>query len=157
MLERMPPSTQPTRESGLRIRVAPEELSLIDWPLVQQPLSSAVALFLAGGASGLAGWAARSWIVTAFVAVLMCVALVRTLLPIRYTLGGGGIVQSLWRWRRRIPWTAIRDWELHADGVLLLPEAVQSPLRPLRGVYLHWGQYKAAVLAHLDYHLGAGR
>ena len=72
MLERMPSSTQPTRESGLRIRVAPEAVEIVDWPLVQRPLSSAAALLVAGAASGLAGYAAQSGTVAAVVAMLLC-------------------------------------------------------------------------------------
>ena len=150
----MPSSARHPRETGLRIRVAPEEVRLTDWPLRQRPFSSFVALALVGGASWLVGWAAQRWEVGAVAALVMAVTLWRTWLPVRYEIGGGGIVQVLFgRWRRRIPWTAILQYEIRSDGVLLLPDAVSTPLSPLRGLYLHWGDQREELLANLDYYL----
>jgi hypothetical protein len=149
----MPLSFTSSRDSSLRIRVAPEELVLVDWPLRQQPLGSAAALLLAISASSLAGWVTRSPLVGAAVAAVLLLTLWRKLLSVRYELGGGGIVQSVFGWRRRVPWTAILHYELDSRGVLLLPDAVATPLSPLRGLYLPWGDKRDEVLAHLDYYL----
>jgi hypothetical protein len=142
-----------TGNSSLRIRVAPEELTLTDWPLRQRPVASLVALAAAGGAAWLAGWLSGSPIAGGVVAAALAIALWRTWIPVRYELGGGGIVQSVFGWQRRIAWIAIQHYELHEDGVLLLPDAAAAPLSPLRGLYLRWGQRRDEVLAHLEYYL----
>jgi hypothetical protein len=149
----MPLSLPASRESSLRIRVAPEELTLVHWPLRQQPVASALAVLAAAGTSGLAGWATGSPLVGGSVAAVLLLTLWRTVLPVRYELSGSGIVQSLFGWRRRIPWTAILQFELDEQGVLLLPDAVRVPLSPLRGLYLRWGDKRGEVLAHLEYYL----
>lgn len=149
----MPSSIRPTRDSSLRIRIAPEELTLRDWPLVDRPVGSWSALALAIGLSCLAGWAASSVALGMAVGLLLAITLWKTWLPLRYQLGGSGIAQQFLFWRRRIPWTAIRRHELRTGGVLLVPDHELTTLAPLRGLYLHWGSRKAEVLSHLDYYL----
>lgn len=149
----MPSSIRPTRDSGLRIRIAPEELTLRDWPLIDRPLGSLAAIGLAAALSWLVGWAIGSPLVGGAVATLLAVTLWRTWLPVRYELSGGGITQIVFGRRRRIPWTAIRQHEFRSDGVILVPDAELTPLSPLRGLYLHWGGQRSEVIAHLDYYL----
>jgi hypothetical protein len=149
----MPSSIRATRDAGLRIRVAPEEVTVVDWPLRQRPVASFVALAIAGGASWLVGALTNNGAVGLGVAAVLAVTLWRTWLPVRYEIGSGGIVQRVWRWRRRIPWTAILRYEVKGDGVLLLPDAAATPISALRGLYLHWIDRKVEVLANLDYYL----
>jgi hypothetical protein len=54
-------------------------------------------------------------------------------------------------WRRQIAWSTIRHCDLRRDGVLLFSAAAENAA-PLGGLYLHWGDQRDAVLAHLDYH-----
>jgi hypothetical protein len=154
----MPSSAHQPRESSLRIRVAPEEVSLIDWPLVQRPVSSLLALALASGTVWLVGWASQRWEAAALAAVALAVTLWRTWLPVRFDIGSGGIAQViLGRFKRRIPWSAIQSYEVRTDGVLLVPDPVITPLSPLRGLYLHWGHQREAVLANLEYYVHGWR
>src|SRR5262245_19115427 len=153
-------SSQPSTPRDVRILVAPEELNFRDWPLVDRPLASLAAIGLAAGMGGLAGWAARTPLVGAAVAVFLMLLLWRTWLPTHYELSGSGISMSVLGWRRRVPWTAIQNHEIKADGVLLVPDAALTSLSPLRGIYLHWGSHQSGVLSHLDYYLrpwNAGR
>jgi hypothetical protein len=153
----MPSSARHPRDSGLRIRVAPEEVSLVDWPLVQRPVSSLLALALAGGVSWLVGWTMR-WEWGAIAAAALAVTLWRTWLPVRFDLNSGGVSQIIFeRWKRRIPWSAIRAFEVRSDGVLLVPDSAITPLSPLRGLYLHWGDQREAVLASLEYYVHGWR
>lgn len=149
----MPPSVRNSGESGLRIRVAPEDVALIDWPLRQQPVRSLVALAAAALGVWLSGWMTGSPWLAGAVAGALAVTLWRTWLPVSYELGGSGIVQSVLGWRRRIPWTAIKNYEMDEEGVLLLPDPVAAPLSPLRGLFLRWGERRSEVIAHLDYYL----
>jgi hypothetical protein len=152
----MPSSIRPTRDSSLRIRVAPEEVTIRDWPLVDRPLASLAAIALAAGLSCLLGWAADSLLLSGAAAVLLAATLWRTWLPVWYTLSGSGISHRTLFRRRPIPWTAIHQQQIQSDGVLLVPDAELTPLSPLRGLYLHWGRHRAEVLAHLDYYTQCG-
>jgi hypothetical protein len=149
----MPSSIPSTRESSTRIRVAPEEVTVVDWPLRDRPIASSLALSLAAGMSWLAGWAIDSPWAGAVVAGLLALTLWRTWLPLQYQLGSGGIIRSVFGWRRRIPWTAVFGHELRSDGVLLFADGGATPLAPLRAFYLHWGTQREAVLGQLDFYL----
>jgi hypothetical protein len=154
----MPSSARQPREAGLRIRVAPEEVTLDTWPLRQRPVSSLAVVASGIAVSWLVGWAANHWAVGAIAAAALAITLWRAWLPVRYEIGGGGITQVLFgRWRRRIPWTAILQFQVLTDGVLLLPDASVTPLSALRGLYLPWGRHRDAVLANLDYYLHGWR
>jgi hypothetical protein len=142
----------------MRIRVAPDEVTLIDWPLQQRPVTAIIALALAGAASWLVGWATQRWELGALAAAVLAVTLWRTWLPVRYVINSSGIAQVIFgRWKRRIPWSAVGTYEIRTDGVLLVPDAALTPLSPLRGLYLHWGDQREAVLASLEYYVHGWR
>jgi hypothetical protein len=149
----MPSSIRPTKDSTPRVRALPEELTIVDWPLRDQPVSASLALTLVAGATWLAVWATKSVVAGTFVAVVLAVTLWRTWLPVRYQLGSGGVVQSVLGWRRRIAWSAIRHYEVRTDGVVLSPDVAAPQLTSVRGLYLHFGSQQEAVLAQLDYYL----
>ncbi|HMC09838.1 MAG TPA: hypothetical protein VKH44_01055 [Pirellulaceae bacterium] len=149
----MPSSIRPTREGPAGIRVAPAEVTIVDWPLRDRPVGSSLALSLAAGASWLAVWATENAAAGGVVAALLAVTLWRTWLPVQYQLGADGVTQSVLGWRRRLAWTAIWHVDTRSDGVVLLPDATPTPLGPLRGVYLHWGGQREAVMANLDFYL----
>ena len=154
----MPSSAQHPQNAGLRIRIAPEPVSIIDWPLRQRPASSLAVLALAGGASWLVGWASTRWEAGAIAAAALAITLWRTWLPVRFELNGSGIAQVFaGRWKRRIPWSAIGAYDVRTDGVLLVPDPVVTPLSSLRGCYLHWGDQREAVLANLEYYVHGWR
>lgn len=141
------------RESGLRIRVAPESVQLSCWPLRDRPLRAWGLLGLVVAASVLVGRVAPNvqygWLALA----VLLVTSWRTWLPVRFEIGSGGVTETvLWR-KRRIPWTAIAQHEVHREGVLLLPDLAVNALSPLRGLYVPWRAHKQDVLANLEYYL----
>ena len=149
----MPSSLASARDGSSRLREAPEEVTIDDWPLRDRPLGASIALTLAAGLTWLAVWATGVAVVGAVIGVALLLTLWRSWLPVRYRLGSGGIVQAALGLRRRIPWTAIRRYEPRSDGVLLLPDATGAGISPLRGLYLHCGGKREAVIAQLDHHL----
>ena len=149
----MPSSIRPARDGSSRIRHAPEEVLIDDWPLRDRPMASSLGLTLAAGLVWLAVWATRNVPVGAAIGAVLLVTLWRTWLPVHYELGSGGIVQSVLGWRRRIPWTAIRRYEPRSDGVLLFADATTVGFAPLRGLYLYCGDKRDAVIAQLQHHL----
>jgi len=149
----MPASTRPTRDSQVRLRAAPEEVTVGDWGLRDRPLGSSVAVTLATGTSWIAAWGTGNLLAGLLVAGVLAIILLRTWLPVRYQLNGSGVGQSVFGWRRQIPWTAIQSYEVKGSGVLLLADAGQSPLGPLRGFFVPWGGHRGQVLALLDFYL----
>jgi len=148
----MPSSTTPPREPP-RIRVAPEEVTLVVWPLVQRPAASLALLALAAGTACFVGWWTRQPLVGGGVAAALAVVLWRTWLPVTYSIGISGVTQTVLGRSRRISWSAIRSHEIQADGVLLSPDAELVPLSPLRGLYLPWLGQREKVLAQVEYYL----
>ena len=149
----MPSSTRPTRDSQVRLRTAPEEVTVNDWGLRDRPLGSSVAATVAAGMSWVAAWATDSLAAGLVVLAVLAIILWRTWLPLRYQLGSGGVAQSVFGWQRRIPWTEIGGFEVREGGVLLLADAVRTRLAPLRGFFLPWGSHREPVLAQLEFHL----
>lgn len=149
----MPSSIRPTRDSQVRLRAAPEEVTISDWGLRDRPLATWVAMTVAALASWLGAWATRSATAGAVVAIVLAISLWRTWLPVRYQLGASGITQSVFGRARRIPWTAIQRYEVQARGVLLLADPAATPLGPLRGFVMPWGAHREQVLALLEFYL----
>lgn len=151
----MPGSTQRPIPAPLRIRVAPEEITLSSWGLRDLGWYGWANLLLAAagayGAGWLTGWPWAGWVVWG----LLFGALWRFWLPIRFELGPHGIEQTVLGRGTKIPWTAIRRYEVRPRGVLLFADAMQMPLSPLRALYLPWSGQREQVLAHLEYYLAA--
>jgi hypothetical protein len=149
----MPSSIRPTRDSQVRLRAAPEEVTVGDWGLRDRPLGSSVAVTVAAGASWVAAWGTGNMLAGLLVAAVLAIILWRTWLPVRYQLSGSGVAQSIFGWRRQVPWTAIQSHEVKGSGVLLLADAGQSPLGPLRGFFVPWGNHRELILAQLGFYL----
>lgn len=149
----MPSSTQRPIPTPLRIRVAPEEITLFCWGLRDVGWYGWGNLLLAGvaayGVAWLTGWAWAGWGVLA----LLLLSLWRFWAPIRFELGPQGIDQTVLGRTTRIPWTAIRNYEIRPKGVLLFADALLTPLSPLRALYLPWAGEREQVLGHIDYYL----
>ncbi len=148
----MPSSIKPTREQP-RIRVAPEEVTLVVWPLAQRPVESVLLLAVAVGVSCFVGWWTSQPLVGGGLAAALAIVLWRTWLPVTYVLGLSGVTQSVLGRSRRISWSAVRSFEIEPGGVLLSPDAQLVPLSPLRGLYLPWLGQREKVLATIEYYL----
>jgi hypothetical protein len=149
----MSSSLRSSRDGSLSARAAPEEVTVVDWPLRDQPIGSSVAMSVAAGLSWLAIWATDVPAAGAIIGTALFITLWRTWLPVTYHLGSSGIVQSVLGWRRRIPWSAVRRYEQRGNGVVLLPSESDSVYASLRGCYLHWGEQRDAVLSQVEYHV----
>lgn len=90
---------------------------------------------------------------TVVAGLVLGLSLWRFFVPVVFELNVDGIHQ--WRLGRHqlLAWKSIGHYQLHADGVLLLPFADWAPLDAVRGLYLPWGTHREEVLAHLHYHL----
>jgi len=133
--------------------VAPVEVTVVDWPVRDQPVGASLALALAAGAVWLAVWTTGNAVVGILVGVALAVTLWRTWLPVKYQLGGGGVEQKVLGFSRRMAWNSIRHYEIRGDGVVLFFDDDLSKQTPLRGIYVRWVAQREAVLANLQHYL----
>ena len=75
-------------------------------------------------------------------------------LPLVFTLNADGVTESLLGRDRRLPWLAIRRYEVHSKGVLLLPYKDATWVDSFQGFFLPWGDHREEILALLNYYLG---
>lgn len=149
----MPSSIRTTHEPLLRPRPIPEEVSLVNWPLRDEPVGASLVLALAAGAGWLAVWGSGSVVMGTVIFGLLAATLWRTWLPVRFHLGSGGVVQFVLGSERRLAWLDIARYELLNDGVMFFSQAEASPLATLEGVYMRWGNQREKVLAVLEFYL----
>jgi hypothetical protein len=143
-----------TRDSQVRIGFAPEEVTVLNWPLQQEGVRAwgmliGTLLFVAG-----IGWWLESAAIAAALAVVFVAILWRLWLPVHYEFRRHGIVQIVWGRRRRIPWNSIASYRSLPSGVLLIPDVNGQPLSSLHGLFIAWGGRRAEIKAHLDFYLG---
>lgn len=138
---------------GLRIRVAPEALTIRVWPLRDRPLTSLGLLAVLIAAGLIVGWASPTPLYGWGTLLALGITTWRTWIPVRFELNSTGVQQNLFWSQQCIPWSAIQQCEVYREGVLLLPEAMVNGLSPLRGLYLPWGTQRAELLGSLEYHL----
>ncbi len=99
------------------------------------------------------GWLSGEAYLGLLAVAALVVALWRFFVPVVYELSGKGVDQRVLGRHRRIPWQAIRRWEVRSAGVLLLPHEDRSAMAPFRGLYLPWGAHREEVLAQVRHYL----
>ncbi len=148
-------STPSLADSPLRIRVAPEEVTIRYWGLRDGGWMLWVNILLAGGMALIVGYGLENPLAGWLTLLALVVILWRMWLPLEFHLGPHGIRQTVLGRSQRIAWTSVLHYEVCQRGVLLLPDAVRTPLSPLRGMYLPWMDYRGAVLANVEYYLAS--
>jgi hypothetical protein len=143
-----------TRDSQVRIGFAPEEATVLNWPLWQEGLRAwgllAGSLLFAAAI----GWKLHSGLAMAGLILAFMAILWRLWLPVRYEFRRHGIVQVVLGRRRRIPWTTIDSYRVTPSGVLLLPVLAGRSATALHGLFIAWGGRRAEIIAHLDFYVG---
>jgi len=134
-------------------REPPPAVRWRSWPLRENVLGGlGVVVALSAAWLGI-HWITEQTHLALLAAVVLAVALWRFFLPTWFELNADGVSQWLFGRCRRIPWRAIRRYEVCSAGVLLLPHADRCPMDPLRGLYLPWGSRRDEVLAQVQYYL----
>ncbi|ADB15198.1 hypothetical protein Psta_0511 [Pirellula staleyi DSM 6068] len=138
---------------ALRIRVAPEPISITSWPLRDEPVKSMLMIVASGAVVTLVTVASQSFWVGIAAFILLGCTMWRTMLPITYSIGQTGVRMELLGRSSLIPWGAVQSIRTYPSGVLLLPDRQQNLFTPLRGVVIPLQGHKAEVQALLDYYL----
>lgn len=123
------------------------------WPLMKSPLRSGAVL--AGVAVvGLLVWTAvGSWPLSLLASAALAVSLWRFFMPITFALSEYGVDQWVYGRRLRIPWRAIRRYQVCSAGVLLVPHGERTIMAPFRSLYLPWEGRCDEVLAYMRHYL----
>src|SRR5262245_58455123 len=114
----MPASTQRPTPSPLRIRVAPEAITLWVWGLRDLGWYGWLNLLVAGAVSYGMGWLTGIPLVGWGTVLVLLLTQWRFWLPIRFELGPQGISQTVLSRTTRIPWTAILNYEIRPRAVI---------------------------------------
>lgn len=133
-----------------------KELSLVDWPLRDQPLRSAAWLLVIAAIALYAVIELGSVSFAMTAAAVMLVCLWRVWIPVRYEFGPRGITQHVLGRSRRIGWRDIARCELRRRGVLLVPDDDSSPAGALRGWFIRYGREERRLRDLIELYL-AGR
>ncbi len=130
-----------------------EPLQWRSWPLVKSPARAAAVL--AGiAAVGVLVWASVGSVPLALLAAAaMTASLWRFFLPVTFALSEQGVDQQVYGRRRRIPWRAIRRYQVGSAGVLLVPHGERTVMAPFRSLYLPWENHCDEVLAFMRHYL----
>ena len=138
----------PSARGPAPARSALPVLQIRNWPARQQPYLAgtfALAILLLGlGIS----WSTSHSLSGVIAIVTLFVASWRMWVPVRFELDARGIQQTLWRWRKFIPWSAIVAHQADSDGVLLTRRPHDAPGSCLDGLYIY-GDNRPASLRDL--------
>jgi len=123
------------------------------WPIRDDAFRASLVLVWLFVAALLVRWVTGQYDLALLAVGVLAAALWRFFVPVTFELGDAGIAQSALGRRRRIPWSAIRRYEVFPSGVLLLPDAGRHALGAFQGLYLPWGGHRNRVLACMRYRL----
>jgi len=125
------------------------------WLLVRSPVRAA-AVLLGVVAVGLVVWTATgSWLLGFLAPAAVLITLWRFFIPVTFGLNEHGVDQWVYGRRVRIPWRAIRSYQVCTAGVLLVPHSERTIMAPFRSLYLPWEGHQDEVLAYMRHYLEA--
>ncbi len=123
------------------------------WPFGRSPLRSAAVVLGVLGVGCAVGIALGSWPLGLLAAGALLTTLWRFFTPVTFRISDDGVDQWVYGRRLRIPWRAIRRYEVCAAGVLLVPHGERSIMAPFRSLYLPWEGHCDEVLAYMRHYL----
>ena len=140
-------------DSVTKLRIAPPDLRLVNWPLRDAKLASVLSVALVTILSFVATQLSESVAMGVLTCLALAAALWRMWIPVTFELSASGIVEKIGRHRTRTPWSQIQSCEKRRSGVVL--HLGESGLRNgSRGRYIRWNQRRGELLAILEHYLG---
>jgi hypothetical protein len=136
-----------------RNRTSPSPVQLVVWPPRDEPLRMALIASFILAAGVLAASATGGWPTGILISTLLFAATWNLWLPVKFELGPKGIVRSVFRWRRRFPWSEFGSYELQPHGVFLWPLSRETACSPVHGLFLPRETPHPELLQVLDYYL----
>ncbi len=139
-----------------RYRVPPS-VRVVNWPLRDSGVWGGLAVATWAGVALLAGQVSGSAAMAVVCGAALALACWRFVVPVTFEFGPQGVIQTLWRFRWRIPWRHIARYEVRQSGVLLLADPQPTSLSPLYGVYVRWHGQRNEVLGVIEFFLDRHR
>ncbi len=123
------------------------------WPVARSPVRSGLIL-LGVVMLGLLVWVTvGSWPLGLLAVAALAVTLWRFFTPVAFGLSEYGVDQWVYGRRLRIPWRAIRRYQVCSAGVLLVPHGERTIMAPFRSLYLPWEGHCDEVLVYMRHYL----
>jgi hypothetical protein len=142
----------PTASSNIDVTLL-EPIRWRSWPVARSPARSGLIL-LGVVMLGLLVWVSvGSWPLGLLAAAALVVTLWRFFTPVAFGLSEHGVDQWVYGRRLRIPWRAIRRYQVCSAGVLLVPHGERTIMAPFRSLYLPWEGHCDEVLAYMRHYL----
>ncbi|MDY0168433.1 MAG: hypothetical protein RBS80_17925 [Thermoguttaceae bacterium] len=142
----------PTAPSHIDVTLL-EPIRWRSWPVARSPVRSGLVL-LGVVTLGLLVWVTvGSWPLGLLAAAALVVTLWRFFTPVAFGLSEYGVDQWVYGRRLRIPWRAIRRYQVCSAGVLLVPHGERTIMAPFRSLYLPWESHCDEVLAYMRHYL----
>jgi hypothetical protein len=123
------------------------------WPLVKSPMRSSAILLGVVAVGLLVRAAIGSWPPALLATAALLATLWRFFMPITFELSEHGVDQWVSGRRVRIPWRAIRRYQVCSAGVLLVPHGERTIMAPFLSLYLPWEGHCDEVLAQMRHYL----
>jgi hypothetical protein len=120
------------------------------WPLRDQPAVAWLTISLLVLAGALVWWVTRSWLLAFLATSLAAISTWQVFVPQRFEFSTNGVIQHVWRRKRRIAWTAIGRCEPRAGGIFLLPAGADAPIDAIHGLFIPLGSRRHEVLTFIQ-------
>lgn len=144
-----------TTQRELLTTPPPANLQLVNWPLRDDGVAGWGFVVFVMGVAVVVGLLAQNAGLTLLSFAAMSLTMWRMWIPVTFELGPKGILQTVWRRKRRIVWSAVRRCRVQRRGVLLLFHDDPSRLSNVLGLYVRWGERRDELLAILRYYIAS--
>ncbi len=150
-------SPHPERESANRLKVAPHDIVLSQWPLRDGSISAWSFAAICVLVALLAGYRTGNSAAGAACFSVLAVTSWRLWIPVQFVVGANGVTQSFFGRERRTPWNCFESFVIRTRGVVLLPVNVKSALLPPRGLQILWNGRRDELISLLQFYIGDRR
>lgn len=134
---------------------APTEAKRIVWPLRREPFVAAGWAIVVVAAAILGTWLSGDVLTSAFVSLLLLIALWRVWAPVTLHFGPRGVIEETLGSSWRINWRDIARYEFRNEGLWLYSSPEESPLAPMKSLYAPWGGQREQLESVVEYYMAA--
>ena len=139
----------------IRSQPVPEPVHIVNWPLRDDGLWSLLLIAALVGIAGLCGSVSSSLSLGLLSFLMLALSAWRLWIPVTFALSSRGVNETILGRQRRISWPQIARYRVYSGGILLLTDTHETPLEPLRGLYIRWSGRRDELLELVQFFLDA--
>lgn len=139
-------SSSAKETSAIRPQQAPRSVRVVNWPLRDGGFRAWGMLSGLSAVAAGAGVTAGSGVMGGVCFIALAMAAWRLWVPVTFEFRSRGVVMTVLRRSRQIPWTQIARYEARKHGLLLFAEVDTSPMATLKSIYIRWVGQRPAIL-----------